>query len=187
MSMNTKQKIIEATFECLAKKGSSNVSLRDISKEAGVALSQIHYYFSGREGLLYEAAAEFMDREQIKLKEYLKKIQDPLQRIEASLDFMREQQINHSTIIKIYFEFLTLSIGNPAFTEKTKALQEKWIESILQEDMNFGIHDRSLARLIIAFLDGLAIQTLQVAKPEELDRTYKMFCVLIKDLLKREG
>ena len=43
-SENARERIKATTFELLAARGYSNVSLRDIAAEAGVALSQIAYY-----------------------------------------------------------------------------------------------------------------------------------------------
>jgi len=177
--MNPKEKIIEATFSCIAEKGSSSFSLREVSKKAGVALSQIHYYFSNKEGLLAEAAASFMQKEQEELKEKLKNIKEPKQRIQHSIIFLRDQQINKPTILKVYFELLTMSMTNPSLAEQTKKLQEQWVNSILQEDMHLGISKKPLARFIVAFLDGLALQTLQDASKEELEETFVLFQELL--------
>jgi AcrR family transcriptional regulator len=177
--MNPKEKIIEATFLCIAEKGSSSFSLRDVSKKAGVALSQIHYYFSNKEGLLVEAAAQFMKYEQEELKEKLKEIKDPKQRIQHSIIFLRDQQVTKPTILKVYFELLTMSMTNSTLAEETKKLQEQWVNSILHEDMNLGISQKPLARFIVAFLDGLALQTLQGASLEELEETFVLFQELL--------
>ena len=47
-------KILISAFECISTNGYANVSLRDIASEAGVALSQINYYFNNKEGLFVE-------------------------------------------------------------------------------------------------------------------------------------
>lgn len=172
---NAKEKLIEATFQCIAEKGVAAVTLRDIAKQAEVALSQIDYYFKGKEGLLLEAASVFMEKEQIILKEHLKDIHEPEKRILASIDFLRDKQLSHPAVQKTYFELITMSNCNPVLAEKTKRLQEKWIDSILQEDMDFGISSRHIARFIVAFLDGLALQTLQGAPQKELDATCELF------------
>lgn len=48
---NPSQKILATAFECLASKGYANVSMRDIAGEAGVALSQLNYYYKNKQGL----------------------------------------------------------------------------------------------------------------------------------------
>ncbi|TYR80853.1 TetR/AcrR family transcriptional regulator [Priestia megaterium] len=172
---NTRNKILEATFACIAEKGSSSTTLRDISKKAGVALSQIHYYFTSKEGLMLEATFQFINDEQKRIKEYLKDIKDPSTRIEKAADYLREQQTANPTLQKVYVDLLTMSMWNPAMAEKTKELQEMWINSIVEEEFAFGISNRAVARFIVAFLDGLALQALQGAPKEELDQAYSVF------------
>jgi AcrR family transcriptional regulator len=48
------QKILQTAFHCLSRKGYANVSMRDIADEAGVALSQLHYYYKSKEGFIIE-------------------------------------------------------------------------------------------------------------------------------------
>jgi len=48
------EKILSAAYGCISTRGYANVSLRDIADEAGVALSQLHYYYKSKEGLFKE-------------------------------------------------------------------------------------------------------------------------------------
>lgn len=48
------QKILDTAFKCISERGYANVSLRDIANEAGVVLSQLHYYYKNKEGLFTE-------------------------------------------------------------------------------------------------------------------------------------
>ncbi|MBE3584391.1 MAG: TetR/AcrR family transcriptional regulator [Limnochordaceae bacterium] len=46
--------ILDAAYRCLVKHGYAAVSMREIAREAGVALSQLHYYFQSKEHLFIE-------------------------------------------------------------------------------------------------------------------------------------
>lgn len=172
---HAKDKILEATYLCIAEKGIAAMSLRDIAKKADVALSQIHYYFADKGTLIIEVANLHMEEERKKLQVYLQDIQEPVLRIEAFIDYLRDQQIHRQIVQKVYFELITMSFCNPDLREKTKQLQERLISFILEEEANFGVNNMALARFVFAFLDGLAIQTLQGASEEELQESYLLF------------
>jgi AcrR family transcriptional regulator len=50
----TRDRIIEAAREVLVTHGHAGTSTRAVADEAGVNLSQVHYHFGGRHGLLLE-------------------------------------------------------------------------------------------------------------------------------------
>jgi len=50
----TRDRIIEAAREVLVTHGHAGTSTRAVAEEAGVNLSQVHYHFGGRQGLLIE-------------------------------------------------------------------------------------------------------------------------------------
>jgi AcrR family transcriptional regulator len=50
----TRDRIVEAAREVLVTHGHAGTSTRAVAEEAGVNLSQVHYHFGGRQGLLIE-------------------------------------------------------------------------------------------------------------------------------------
>jgi AcrR family transcriptional regulator len=50
----TRDRIIEAARDVLVTHGHAGTSTRAVAEEAGVNLSQVHYHFGGRQGLLIE-------------------------------------------------------------------------------------------------------------------------------------
>ena len=59
---STKDNIRTSTFRLLAERGYANISMRDIAAEAGVALSQIAYYYHSKDTLISAVASEAVDR-----------------------------------------------------------------------------------------------------------------------------
>jgi len=55
---NPAQKILLAAYECLSTRGYANVTMRNIADEAGVALSQLTYYFKNKEKLFTEVISK---------------------------------------------------------------------------------------------------------------------------------
>ena len=52
MPDRTKERIIEAAYRALVKRGYHETSMKDIAAEAGVAPGLAHYYFESKEDLL---------------------------------------------------------------------------------------------------------------------------------------
>src|SRR2546425_11500908 len=55
MPDRTKDRIIEAAYQALVKRGYHETSMKDIAAEAGVAPGLAHYYFETKEDLLVAA------------------------------------------------------------------------------------------------------------------------------------
>ena len=52
--METRKQILEAAWNLFAEKGFEDVSVRDVTNEAGVNLASVSYHFGGKEGLIQE-------------------------------------------------------------------------------------------------------------------------------------
>jgi AcrR family transcriptional regulator len=62
MGSDTRQRLVEAARECLLADGHGNLSTRRVADRAGVPLSQIHYHFGGRQGLVLALLAQQNDQ-----------------------------------------------------------------------------------------------------------------------------
>lgn len=72
--VNPSERILLTAFECLSTRGYANVSMRNIADEAGVALSQLTYYYKNKENLFTEVINMMMDQ-------YLKEIKSTLDNV----------------------------------------------------------------------------------------------------------
>jgi AcrR family transcriptional regulator len=65
---DTRSRILEAAFQCLAARGYASLNVRDIAKDAGVNHALISYYFGGKDRLviavLDEANRQLLERQQ---------------------------------------------------------------------------------------------------------------------------
>jgi AcrR family transcriptional regulator len=58
----TRQRIIDATIDCVARAGATEASMATIAAEAGVSKALLHYHYSDRARLLAEAVAQLGER-----------------------------------------------------------------------------------------------------------------------------
>lgn len=59
--MDTREQILEAAWKLFAEKGFEDVSVRDVTNEAGVNLASVSYHFGGKEGLIQETVKRCMN------------------------------------------------------------------------------------------------------------------------------
>ena len=68
MAADTRERLIAAARKCLLADGHANLSTRRVAELAAVPLSQIHYHFGGRQGLvlalLAQENAQLLQRQQ---------------------------------------------------------------------------------------------------------------------------
>lgn len=178
--------ILQAAYRCLAQKGSAHVSLRDIAKEAGVALSQLHYYFGSREGLLV-AAASFVLRQQIaRLQAELEPVQEPAERVKQAIRFISGQRCVDSDWSKVHLDLLAMGAWSPTLAAETRRLHDELLEVILSEGLRTGkahLGSRAVARLVLGALDGLAMQALNGADATEVNAAYEALEQILIGLL----
>lgn len=101
----TRDQILMATFECLAEKGTTAITLRDIATKAGITLSLIHYYFPTKEGLLVNATSYVMQKQIKEIQKELSNIQDFSEKLK-NLIFVVHHQFKNSEWRKVYFTLL---------------------------------------------------------------------------------
>ena len=69
---NQSELILDAAYRCVCEKGYANISLRDIAREANVALSQLHYYFGSKKRLFQEIIKRMIKKYTVELEKQLK-------------------------------------------------------------------------------------------------------------------
>ena len=81
---------IEAARECLLADGHANLSTRRVADRAGVPLSQIHYHFGGRQGLVLALLAQ-QNEQLLERQQTMYGAEAPLwQRYEQACDFLED-------------------------------------------------------------------------------------------------
>jgi AcrR family transcriptional regulator len=167
--------ILEATIRTLGEKGSAQVSLRDIAREAGVALSQLHYYFGSREQLIRAAASYMMKQRIACLQAELARATAPAERVSLAIRLIRRQLRTDPSVAKILLDLLTAASWSPELAAVTRQLQDELLDLILAESEHTGqarLRTKAVARLVLGALDGLALQALQGAPDDEMDGAY---------------
>lgn len=122
----TKDAILEATRNRLMADGYAQLSTRKVAVEAGVPLSQLHYHFGSKTGLILALLAHEnrrrLDRQTTMYAEDI-----PLwQRYEQACDFLEEDL--ESGYVRVLQEMIAAGWSEPSVGEAVRALLVGWYE-----------------------------------------------------------
>ena len=177
--------LISTATRLFAERGLHGVSIRELSKAAGVSISMISYYFGGKEGLyssvLHEQFAIFDYIEEIK-----KMDAEPLAKIEAYIRWTIKRHRSNPFLLRFYTSELTnptrffATIVQPAIGNAIQILIEIVEEGITLKQFRAGLNpvDTVLVMASMAnyyFLSTLATNEFVNHSPERDDELLRHY------------
>jgi len=160
---DTATAILEAARRCLLAEGYAATSTRKVASEAGVPLSQVHYHFTSKSGLML-ALLEAENERRLARQSAMYGRDAPLwQRYEQACDFLEDDL--ESGYVRVLQEMIATGWSTPVIAEKVRSMQEGWFDLLTEvageAAERFGglgpFTPRELATLIgIAFIGGEA-------------------------------
>jgi AcrR family transcriptional regulator len=179
------EKILSAAYGCISTRGYANVSLRDIADEAGVALSQLHYYYKSKEGLFKEVV-------QLTIEKYLREVEHALknggtleERGASLIDYFRKMLRHNPELFRLLYDFTGLALWSSVFSDLLRDLfrdlgnmLEKHVLDCSQAEI-LKVHSaKAISRLMVGGMFGTGIQVLldyDEELPEALDAMQILF------------
>lgn len=122
----TRATILEAAKQALLASGFSGLSTRKIAEEAGVPLSQIHYHFGSKQGLVLEVLAE-ENRRLLRRQRDLYSAEMPLwKQWEQACDYLEDDL--ESGYVRVLQEMMAAGWSNPEIATVVKAMLSQWFK-----------------------------------------------------------
>jgi AcrR family transcriptional regulator len=122
----TKLAILDAARRCLLAEGFAQMSTRKVAAEAGVPLSQVHYHFGSKGGMVL-ALLESEDRRRLARQTSMYAEDAPLwKRYEQACDFLEDDL--ESGYVRVLQEMIAAGWSNPEIADKVRAMQHDWYE-----------------------------------------------------------
>jgi AcrR family transcriptional regulator len=130
MAVDTRDRIVRATREVLQEDGHANLSTRRVADRAGVPLSQIHYHFGGRQGLLLALLSQ-ADESLLERQTRMYAADKPLwRRYDQACDFLEEDLA--SGYVRMLQEMIAAGWTDPAIAEEVSRLLRGWLQLLDQ-------------------------------------------------------
>lgn len=188
---NSRDKILEAAFRLLSKKGYANVSMRDIAAEAQVALGLLTYHFRTKENLFTALASKLVSSCFDDVVREMKNGNNEEERMYLLSDYFQKILIERPDVMKIFLDFSIQAMWNRSFRFQVTYLFNKLAELIRDDILSKKPSEDSpvlgkygaeaVSKVILGSLYGTAFQVLLAGKSKkELDEVFNLGNTLIE-------
>lgn len=138
---DTRTRILEAARHRLLADGYAGLSTRKVAAEAGVPLSQLHYHFGSKGGLILALLDEENQRRLDRQRSMYAAADVPLwQRYEQACDFLEDDL--DSGYVRVLQEMIAAGWSNAQIGEAVRELLDGWftllVEVALQTERRYG-------------------------------------------------
>lgn len=173
-SRRTRTGLLDSALACLAESGYAALSLRTVADHAGVPVSQIHYHFGGKEGLLL-GVLEHRNTQLLERQQAMYDSPQPLwQRWEQACDYF-EADLS-SGYVRVLQELIAVGWSDATVAAAVRGELEGWVKlltSVAEEAVATlqlrGVTPRQVAILVgAAFLGAEELELLGLGEPGEV-------------------
>src|SRR3989442_12572859 len=128
----TKDRIVDAAYRALVKRGYHETSIKDIAAEAGVAPGLAHYYFETKEDLLVAAieracqpVMEAWQQAGMNLTGPLPEDADPMRVARMGFELAKEELRTYRGLFLLTFDMFGVGLHNPKIAAAVRAFIEE--------------------------------------------------------------
>jgi len=182
MENKRKKRIIDATFKTLKENPLEKVSMRKIADNANLSTGAIYHFYPSKDELIFACIKESMLFTS-KLYDNLKKDVDKSEKAEVLRDINKriERRIKKVEDQKLHIQLLTDSIKrNNKNKQEYKKQYKDMIDNVADiftklYDVENSECEHSMASILLAAIDGIALQQSLNALPEKMDSIIHTF------------
>lgn len=138
--LNTAEKIKKATYELLAFKGYSAISMRDIAKRAGIVVGQLTYHYKTKDLLIECVFDEFTTLIIEKCEECVAHSDNKVNDFQKYIAKMYDED---NATYRILLDFSAQSLWNQNIKRKMDKFFQKIISIVRQAYIDDGVNDQT--------------------------------------------
>jgi AcrR family transcriptional regulator len=125
-SESVRGELLDAAIDCLLEAGHAQLSTRAIAERAGMPVSQIHYHFGGKDGLLVEVLAHLNRRLLARQREMFGSDVALWRRWDQACDFLGEDL--ESGYVRVLQELITVGWSDEDVAAQVREQLRGWAE-----------------------------------------------------------
>lgn len=158
-----RQELIVATIDAIHRYGYSELTVAQISAEAGLSAGNIHYYFGGKQELLFATMRWLLSQLQATTREKIAQSKTPRERIEALIDSNFAPELYTPAIISAWIHFWAQAPHHPELKRLQQVNANRVRNNLLHAFKQCLPPEqaRQGAITIQALMDGIWIQAAQ--------------------------
>ena len=157
--------LIKATYQVVAEKGYSAVTLQDIAERAGVSKGSTLYYFATKEELFLGALEWIIEKVHARISEAVAAVDHPVEKVKAAIGAIFANAQESRQFFLAYSDFVSLGTRNKRFHDLNARFYHGCCDldrEIIEAGIQAG-HFRKLdldeaSSMMRALVDGLMMQ-----------------------------
>ena len=162
-----RQEISQALYRCIAKRGYSNTSVRNIAQEAGMRPGLIHHYFSSKDEILAALTQDIFEKYWQRMSRLLEENEgrDLPERLRVGIEFIFRQVAGDRDLVKVFHELWNLAEHDLELNESLRSMYRQYrnsvsvlLEEYLSENGVQDVNTKDLAALLVSASEGASIQ-----------------------------
>jgi len=187
-----RKQILDAACTVIAKRGLQELRLLEVASVAGVSSGTIHYYFDTKRELV-NAAFEYNFRHSLERRQWLRdESREPLELLGEIVESYVPSRGVSLRAWRVWADLWAEGMRDPALQKINEELYGRWRELVrntIAAAQRAGTAREGdpelLANMLIAMVDGLAMQVLLKAKAMSLDTMRDTCRAFIDQLIAR--
>lgn len=164
---DNRERLIAAGYTILSTQGYEATTVKEVAHIAGVSPGLFHYYFASKGDLLlavlHEAGAQYG-----RMMQELRTVVPADHFLEAALAALRERVTQEPGWYRLRYELFALGLRNPTLLpvlgEMLAYIRQMFVRAFQGITGGDEVRAQALAAVVLACLDGLALQ--QLAQPD---------------------
>lgn len=182
---NVPKKILESAYKCISEKGYAHASLRDIAEDAGVALSQLNYYFKNKEGLFTALVSTVSQNHIREVEDKLRWGTSSKERLHCLVTYFKALMHDRPEYIRLLLDIVSMSFWDQSYKDllsslfsNVSSLVKKYVFEDMAEKANsneFSADAR--AKSLVGTIFGTAMQ--YILNPSDSTLLESLNCIYI--------
>jgi TetR/AcrR family transcriptional regulator, fatty acid metabolism regulator protein len=160
-----REELIKATYQVVAEKGYSAVTLQDIAERAGVSKGSTLYYFATKEELFLGALEWMIEKVHTRIGETVSTVDDPVEKVKAAIGAIFANAQESRQFFLAYSDFVSLGTRNKRFYDLNSRfyhgccnLDREIIEAGIKAGLFRQLDIDEASSMMRALVDGLMLQ-----------------------------
>ncbi len=153
-----RERILEATARCIARRGVRGLRVQDVAKDAGVSPGLLYYHFTDRAGLL-AASLAFVNERADRYVAATAASDDPRERVRGLLHGELQERADVRENSAAWGELRASAIFDETLRDQLAAATRDWNDAIgdaIGTAQTAGLDPASAAALLTALVEGLS-------------------------------
>jgi AcrR family transcriptional regulator len=155
-----REEIIRALFECLADGGHEKVTIKQIATRAALPHGVIHYYFEKKDDIVAALGTSITETYARLVEETLAPLTNPAERMDRMLDLLVDAFVFDRRLNRVFYNLVQMGFERQGVRTPLRRMLTAYRETleILLRDAGAGDKSTPLACLLVAIVEGLALQ-----------------------------